>query len=150
MYSIARPLTPGSHGSPLSSSGQTIWCRSNEAKMVRKRAAKTGAPLPDKRVRGSETWRPVMALLDLASRKQLLRVDWESRDGPLKFRPLQEACGDISPSLLNRRIKELREAELVELSIEGYRLTALGSMFESISAWANRWAESIKRRSTKN
>ena len=117
----------------------------------KKRAAKTGTPLPGKRVRGSETGRPVMALLDLASRKQLLRVVWELSDGPLKFRPLQEACGDISPSLLNRRVKDLREARLVELSIEGYRLTPLGSglyqAFQPISAWANGWAESLKRQS---
>lgn len=92
-----------------------------------------------------------MALLDLASRRGLLRIVWELREGPLKFRPLQEACGDISPSLLNRRIKELREAGLVDLSVEGYRLTALGSglyrAFEPISAWADHWAESLKRRS---
>ena len=94
-----------------------------------------------------------MALLDLASRRQLLRAIWELRHGPLKFRPLQEACGDISPSLLNRRLKELREAELVELSMEGYRLTALGiglhRAFEPIVAWADGWAESLKRSSAK-
>ena len=116
--------------------------------MAKKRAANTGTPLPGKRVRGSETGRPVMAVLDLASRKQLLRVVWELRDGPLKFRPLQEACGDISPSLLNRRVKELREARLVELSIEGYRLTSLGNglyrAFQPISVWANEWAKSLK------
>jgi DNA-binding HxlR family transcriptional regulator len=121
--------------------------------MVKKRVAKTGTPLPGRRVRGSETGRPVMALLDLASRKGLLRVVWELRDGPLKFRPLQQACGDISPSLLNRRMKELRDAGLVDLSIEGYHLTALGSglyhAFEPISVWANYWAESLKKRSAK-
>lgn len=119
--------------------------------MMKKRAAKTGTPLPGKRVRGSETGRPVMALLDLASRRGLLRIVWELRNGPRKFRPLQEACGDISPSLLNRRIKELRDAALVELSIEGYGLTDLGNglyrAFEPISVWANHWAESLKRRS---
>jgi DNA-binding HxlR family transcriptional regulator len=122
--------------------------------MVKKRAAKTGTPLPGSRVRGSETGRPVMALLDLASRRGLLRIVWELRAGPLKFRPLQEACGAISPSLLNRRIKELREAELVELCVEGYRLTALGRglyrAFEPISAWANHWAESLKRHSVED
>lgn len=121
--------------------------------MVKKRATRTGTPLPGRRVRGSETGRPLMALLDLASRRQLLRVVWELRDGPLRFRPLQEACGDIWPSLLNRRIKELREAELVELSLEGYRLTAFGSglyrAFQPISDWASDWAASLKKRSGK-
>jgi DNA-binding HxlR family transcriptional regulator len=116
--------------------------------MVKKSAKKTGPPLPGKRVRGSETGRPLMALLDLASRRQLLRIIWELRHGPLKFRPLQQTCGDISPSLLNRRTKELREAELVELSLEGYRLTELGCAlcraFEPLTAWADRWATSLK------
>jgi DNA-binding HxlR family transcriptional regulator len=121
--------------------------------MTKKRLAKAGTPLPGKRVRGSETGRPLMALLDLASRKQLLRVVWELRDGPLRFRSLQEACGDISPSLLNRRVQELREAELVELSLEGYRLTVLGNglyhAFQPVSDWANGWAESLKRGTAK-
>jgi DNA-binding HxlR family transcriptional regulator len=121
--------------------------------MVKKAAKKSGTPLPGKRVRGSETGRPLMALLDLASRKQLLRIIWELRHGPLKFRPLQKACGDISPSLLNRRTKELREAELVELSLEGYRLTDLGSAlyraFEPITDWADRWSESLTKSSAK-
>jgi DNA-binding HxlR family transcriptional regulator len=108
-----------------------------------------GTPLPGKPVRGSETGRPVMAILDLASRRWLLRAVWELRHGPLKFRPLQAACGDISPSLLNRRVKELRDACLVELSTEGYQLTTLGHglyrAFEPISAWADGWAKEIKK-----
>ncbi len=122
--------------------------------MVKKGTKKKGTPLPGRRVRGSETGRPLMALLDLASRRQLLRIVWELRDGPLRFRPLREACGDISPSLLNRRTKELRDAGLLELSLEGYRLTALGDglyrAFQPISDWANGWAESLQRRSGKN
>ncbi len=120
---------------------------------AKKTVKKAATPLPGKRVRGSETGRPIMALLDLASRRQLLRAVWELRHGPLKFRPLQQACGDISPSLLNRRLRELRDAELVELSIDGYRLTTLGvglyRAFEPITAWADGWAESLKRRSAK-
>ena len=117
-------------------------------------AAVKDTPLPGKRVRGSETGRPVMAILDLTSRRWLLRVVWELRHGPLKFRPLQAACGAISPSLLNRRMKELRDACLVELSTEGYQLTALGhglyGAFEPISAWADGWAKQIKKRSGKD
>jgi DNA-binding HxlR family transcriptional regulator len=94
-----------------------------------------------------------MALLDLASRSQLLRVVWELRNGPLRFRSLQEACGDISPSLLNRRLRELREAELVELSIEGYLLTAIGvglyRALQPVSEWARNWAEGLNRASAK-
>lgn len=114
----------------------------------RSRAGRT--PVPGEKVRGSETGRPVMALLDLASRRWLLRVVWELRDGPLKFRALQAACGDLSPSLLNTRLKELREARLVELTDEGYRLTELGrsliQAFAPLSAWAETWAEALASR----
>jgi DNA-binding HxlR family transcriptional regulator len=90
-----------------------------------------------------------MALLDLASRKGFFRVVWELRNGPLKFRPLREACDDISPSVLNRRMKELRDARLVELLIVGYQLTPIGHAlcraFEPISDWANQWSEDLKK-----
>ena len=122
--------------------------------MSAKTVAKKGTPLPGKKVRGSETGRPVMALLDLASRRGLLRVVWELRRDPLKFRPLQAACGDISPSLLNARLKELREARLVELGEEGYQLTSLGHglyrAFEPISAWADGWARDLKKHAAKD
>ena len=118
--------------------------------MARKtRVTPKGLPLPGKPVRGSETGRPIMALLDLASRRGLLRIVWELRAGPLKFRPLQQACGDISPTLLNQRMKDLREAQLVEPSDEGYRLTALGQglrrAFEPVSVWAEQWAQELNR-----
>jgi DNA-binding HxlR family transcriptional regulator len=115
--------------------------------------AKKGIPLPGRKVRGSETGRPVMALLDLASRRWMLRVVWELRHGPLKFRPLQTACDEVSPSLLNKRLKELREARLLELSTDGYRLTELGHglyrAFEPISAWAEEWAKDLKKNPAK-
>ena len=39
-------------------------------------------PLPGKKVRGSETGRPIMALLDLVGRRWSLRVLWELRAEP--------------------------------------------------------------------
>ena len=116
--------------------------------------ARKGTPLPGKKVRGSETGRPVMAILDLASRRGLLRIVWELRRGPLKFRPLQAACGAVSPTLLNTRLRELRDARLVELTNEGYQLTALGHglyrAFEPISAWADGWARELKKHAGKD
>jgi DNA-binding HxlR family transcriptional regulator len=115
--------------------------------------AKKGTPLPGKKVRGSETGRPVMAILDLASRRGLLRAVWELRRGPLKFRPLQAACGAVSPTSLNTRLRELRDARLVELTHEGYQLTALGHglyrAFEPISVWADGWTKDLKKHSAK-
>ncbi len=100
-------------------------------------------PRPGGPVRGSRSGRPIMAALDLLGRRWTLRILWELRDGPLPFRPLQDACG-ISPSVLNTRIGELREAGIVLLAGGGYGLTAEGlSLIESLqplSAWADAWA----------
>ena len=61
-------------------------------------------PRPGRPVRGSRTGRPIMALLDLLSRRWTLRVIWELRGGRLTFRALQQACGGVSPSVLNERL----------------------------------------------
>jgi DNA-binding HxlR family transcriptional regulator len=92
-----------------------------------------------------------MALLDLLGRRWALRVLWELRDGPLTSRALREACGGVSPTVLQDRADELREAVLVELDeTSGYRLTALGrellARFGPIGAWADRWARSLAPR----
>ena len=54
-----------------------------------------------------------MALLDLLGRRWALRILWELRDEPLRFRELQQACDGLSPSVLNTRLGELREAGIV-------------------------------------
>ena len=69
-------------------------------------------PSPAQRVRGSTTGRPIMVLLDLLGRRMTLRILWELRDKNLTFRALQEAA-ETNPSVLNVRLKELREAHLV-------------------------------------
>lgn len=79
-----------------------------------------------KPVRGSRTGRPIMVLLDLLSRRWALRVIWELRDGPLTARALRAACDEASPTVLQARLAELRDAGFVELGDGGYRLTALG------------------------
>lgn len=95
-------------------------------------------------VRGSKTGRPIMVALDLLGRRGCLRILWELRDGqPLTFRALQDAA-QTNPSVLNTRLKELREAGLVQHLGEGYQLTAGGSellaALQPLSAWAQRWA----------
>ncbi len=89
-----------------------------------------------------------MALLDLLGRRWALRVLWELRDGPLTSRALREACGGVSPTVLQERTRELREAGLLELGEEaGYALTPLGrellERFHPVVGWAERWARSI-------
>lgn len=102
-------------------------------------------PRPGRPVRGSETGRPIMALLDLLGRRWALRVIWELRDGPLTFRQAQARCGTISSSVLNDRLAELRAAGIVEASAEGYRLSDDGrellALYPPLDAWAQRWAE---------
>ena len=94
-------------------------------------------------MRGSTTGRPIMALLDLLGRRMALRILWELRDRRLTFRALQQAA-ETNPSVLNARLKELREARLVEHGAEGYALTAHGKAllekFLPLHVWADEWA----------
>lgn len=100
-----------------------------------------------KRVRGSTTGRPIMVLLDLLGRRWTLRIVWELRDAPRRFRELQDLIG-ASPTIVNTRLGELREARLVELDeAEGYRLTGLGrellALMLPLHRWSEKWAKSI-------
>jgi DNA-binding HxlR family transcriptional regulator len=101
------------------------------------------------RVRGSTTGRPIMVLLDLLGRRWVLRLVWELREEPKRFRALQEATG-ASPTIVNSRLVELREAGLVELdAASGYRLTALGQellkLFLPLHVWSEKWAKTLAR-----
>jgi DNA-binding HxlR family transcriptional regulator len=104
------------------------------------------APAMKKRtVRGSRTGRPIMALLDLLGRRWALRIVWELREGALTSRGLRTACDEASPTILQTRLTELREADLVELVPgDGYQLTGLGrELFETflpLHRFAERWS----------
>lgn len=106
-------------------------------------------PRPGKPVRGSSTGRPIMAALDLLGRRWAMRIVWELRDEPATFRELQRRCGGISPSVVNARTAELREALVVEHTDDGYALTALGrgllEAFGPLDAWAKKWARALAR-----
>ena len=100
-----------------------------------------------KSVRGSKTGRPIMALLDLLGRRWVLRIVWELREEPRRFRELQDAIG-ASPTIVNGRLADLREAKLVELDDKvGYRLTPMGQellrLFLPLHVWADRWAKEV-------
>jgi DNA-binding HxlR family transcriptional regulator len=104
------------------------------------------APVTKTAVRGSKTGRPIMALLDLLGRRWTLRIIWELRDGPLTSRALRTACDDASPTVMQARLSELREAGLVELLAgDGYRLTLLGKelmgSFQPLHRFAERWSK---------
>jgi DNA-binding HxlR family transcriptional regulator len=90
-----------------------------------------------------------MALLDLLGRRWALRILWELRDGrALTFRELQARCGEISSSVLNDRLRELRQAGIVGVQEGGgYRLTAEGhellALLAPVDAWAQDWGRRL-------
>jgi DNA-binding HxlR family transcriptional regulator len=95
-------------------------------------------------VRGSRTGRPIMALLDLLGKRWSLRILWELRGEPLTSRALRSACDEASPTVLQARLTELREAGFVELGdAGGYSLTPLGrelcETFMPLHRFAERW-----------
>jgi DNA-binding HxlR family transcriptional regulator len=95
-------------------------------------------------VRGSRTGRPIMALLDLLGRRWTLRILWELRDKKLTSRELRGACDEASPTVLQARLSELREAGFVALEeAGGYSLTALGRELSEnllpLHRFAERW-----------
>lgn len=108
-------------------------------------------PKPGRRVRGSRSGRPLMALLDLLGRRWALRVIWELREEPLTFRELQGRCDEVSPTVLNQRLVELREAVIVDRHPEGgYQLTEEGRQLLAslipLSQWADQWSQREKRK----
>lgn len=84
------------------------------------------------------------ALLDLLEARFALRVLWALRDGQRQtFRVLQDKVGQITPSTLNARLKDLRGAVLVEHGEGGYALTPLGKdllkRLQDLPAFASQW-----------
>jgi DNA-binding HxlR family transcriptional regulator len=99
-------------------------------------------------VRGSQSGRPIMALLDLLGRRWTLRIIWELRDGALTSRALRTACDEASPTVIQSRLSELRDAGFVELLPgDGYALTPLGNElrenFRPLYRFADRWSEHV-------
>jgi len=108
--------------------------------------AKQAAVTGKRAVRGSRTGRPIMALLDLLGRRWSLRIMWELREGPLTSRALRTACDEASPTVVQARLTELRDAGLIELvQGDGYRLTGLGQelneTFLPLHRFAERWSK---------
>jgi DNA-binding HxlR family transcriptional regulator len=87
-----------------------------------------------------------MVLLDLLGRRWSLRILWELRERSLTSRALRTACDEASPTVLQARLSDLRQASLVELIPgDGYRLTGLGrelqENFLPLYRFAERWSQ---------
>lgn len=96
-------------------------------------------------VRGSNSGRPIMVLLDVLGQRWTLRILWELIPGPLPFRGLREQCDEVSPTVLNARLRALRELGLVDhREGQGYALTdrgrELGEKLLALNQWADDWA----------
>ena len=89
-----------------------------------------------------------MVVLDMLGRRATLRIFWELRNAPLTFRALQNAV-QTNPSLLNTRLRELREIGWIEHDAGGYRLTRAGveltEAMQPLYEWAGQWGKKPKR-----
>ncbi len=64
------------------------------------------------------------------------------------FRELQKRCGEISPTIVNKRLSELVKANLVEKTKpNGYQLTEsaeeLMGLFDPLNNWIKKWGKSL-------
>lgn len=93
-------------------------------------------------LRRASTSERMCSALDVFGRRWALRIVWELRVGPLNFRGLQAACGQISPSVLQRRLHELRRVGVIEkIPGLGYRLSARGEKLFLVLAQLNKWSD---------
>ncbi|WP_306046175.1 helix-turn-helix domain-containing protein [Nioella sp. MMSF_3534] len=101
-------------------------------------------PRPGQPVRGSKSGKPIMALFDLLGRTWALGAIWQLSRGAMTFRELQAACEGVSPTVLNRRLKELTASGLVERAERGYRLSDAGrdlfGLLHPLGGWSETWA----------
>ena len=108
---------------------------------------KQASAMKKRTVRGSRSGRPIMALLDLLGPAlDLADICGSCASRPLTSRALRAACDEASPTVLQARLSELREAGLVELAAaSGYRLTTLGrelhENFLPLHRFAERWSK---------
>lgn len=93
----------------------------------------------------------VTQLLSLLESRYAMRVLWALKDGhPQTFRLLQDSVGGVTPNTLNTRIKELREAGLLNHGDSGYIVTKLGmdllKQLSEIAGFATKWTTSLAKK----
>ena len=86
----------------------------------------------------------LQSLLDLLARRHALGCVWELRSAALPYPALVQRLG-AAPAQVSQRLRELREAGLVEVDEAGdYRLSAQGrrllGVLEPCAAFAQQWA----------
>ena len=101
-------------------------------------------------MKGSASGRPIIAALNLLSRRWILRIIWELRDGALGFRDLQTRCEKMSPDTLSTRLNELKVAGIVKSNGQGHwQLSSIGHEMEpalsALNGWSQSWAEQLEK-----
>jgi DNA-binding HxlR family transcriptional regulator len=89
-----------------------------------------------------------MAALDLLGRRWALRILWELLASPAGFRELQGRCDGMSASVLNTRLRELRQTAIVTLDADRrWALTPLGreliDVLLVLVRWSEKWAAEL-------
>lgn len=111
-------------------------------------------PVPGKKVRGSASGAPIMAIFDLLGRHWAMGIIWNLNHSTFTFRAIQDKCGTISPTILNTRLKELKEADIVVRTLNGYTLTARGKTLrktlQPIGSWSLLWSKEVFGYDVKN
>ncbi len=104
---------------------------------------------PGQPVRGSNSGRPIMALLDTLGQRWVLRILWELSHQAATFRELQSRCDSLSPTILNKRLQTLRGLDLVLKSENGYALSehgiSLAKLLLPLHNWADQWAAQLDK-----
>ena len=90
-------------------------------------------------------------LLGLLESRYAMRILWALKDGhPQTFRFLQDSVGSITPNTLNTRIKQLRQAGLVDHDNGGYLVTNSGAdllkRLANLPGFAIKWAANQARK----
>lgn len=95
-------------------------------------------------IRRAHTSASMAAALSVVGKRWALRIIWELRAGPLNFRSLQAACGGISPSVLQARLHEWRNVEVIEMIPDlGYRLSRSGERLFQVLAQLEKWSAEL-------
>jgi DNA-binding HxlR family transcriptional regulator len=88
-----------------------------------------------------------MVLLDVLGQRWMMRILWELRNQRATFRELRQRCDNLSPTVLNTRLKTLKALSLIDLDGDGYGLTGMGvelvERFSHLDSWAEKWAKSL-------
>ncbi|MEO8103908.1 MAG: helix-turn-helix domain-containing protein [Betaproteobacteria bacterium] len=94
----------------------------------------------------------INAAMELFHKRWMLRIIWELRRGGMTFREVRSACSEISPTVLNQRLVELREAGIVTHAAgTGYQLSAQGAALLKamwpLMGWSVAWwREGLRKR----